>query len=435
MRRAVWVAFVLASSAGCASFFAPTEDVRLAAWQAQASALRGHAFETPVELAWISRDEVPGTIRAELAGVVTAEDLRRYRDGYAALGLFPVGLDFLDAMLALSADQLAGLYSPRRKTLFVLDSLRDDSSSAGPGQSLIVVHELVHALQDQHFPEPLALLTRLRHQDDVIAAISAVLEGDATFTMLGADPSLGGTDGRTTQNAALVKKSMLAELDANHGAMAEAPRLLRESLIFPYAWGTPLAAQRFAENGNAGLDAALGDPPLSTLRVFAPADTDPIEFVRLPEAELGQRLAGRGCTLGDDNVVGALTLRVLFDEYGSPGQGASLMHGWSGDRYLQIDCGATWELVWLTRWDSAEAAASFAPAYTAIAPAIATKSQLSGVPIVVLRDRTALVVTPGLAEAADWLIDASEIRSYRTFVQWRQDGCFPETPCPVTGGN
>jgi len=111
------------------------------------------------------------------------------------------------------------------------------------------------------------------------------------------------------------------------------------------------------------------------------------------------------------------------------------MHGWSGDRYLQIDCGATWELVWLTRWDSAEAAASFAPAYTAIAPAIATKSQLSGVPIVVLRDRTALVVTPGLAEAADWLIDASEIRSYRTFVQWRQDGCFPETPCPVTGGN
>lgn len=431
MRRAPWLALVLGFAAACASLFPPSEDARLAAWQEKASALRGQPFEAPVTLVWISRAEVPETVRGELSGVVTAEDVRRYRDGYAALGVFPANVDFLDAVLALSSDELAGLYSPRRKTLFVLDSLRDDPNSLAPGQSLIVVHELVHALQDQHFPESLALMAGLRHQDDVVAALSATIEGDANFTMLGADPSSSGSDGRTTQNAALVKEGMLAELENTGGAMARAPRLLRESLIFPYAWGTPLSARRFAERGNAGLDDALREPPLSTLRVFAPDDRDPVEFVRLPAAELEARLAARRCALGDDNVAGALTLRTLFAEYGTPEQGDSLLRDWSGDRYLQIDCGGTWELVWLTRWDSPDAAARFAKAYAAIAAKVAANSPVSGTPAVVLHGRTALVLTPGLAPQADWLVRASEIRAYDGFAEWRADGCFPESPCPV----
>ena len=180
--------------------------------------------------------------------------------------------------------------------------------------------------------------------------------------------------------------------------MAKAPRLLRESLIFPYAWGTPLSARRFAERGQrrprrraaraAALDAA---------RSSRPTTATPSSSCACPKPELASRSPARSCTLGDDNVAGALTLRTLFAEYGTPEQGEALMHGWSGDRYLQIDCGGTWELVWLTRWDSAEAAARFAKAYSGIASRVRANSPLSGTPFVVLRDRTALVITPGLA--------------------------------------
>lgn len=437
MRRAWIAALVLAAGAACAGLLPWSEDPRLVAWKTQASALRGLAFEQPVELEWISTAQIPDVIRGELGGVLTPERARRYRDAYAALGVFPPDLDYVETMLRLQTDALAGIYSPRRKTLYVLDTLSDAEPGANPGQSVIVVHELVHALQHQHFPETIDLLVSLRRQDDVLGAVSAVLEGDATFTMLAVGAQPGAPDARTERMAERVRDSMLAEAARPDGPMAGAPRLLRESLIFSYAWGTPLAARRFAAAGNAGLDEALRDPPLSTLRVLVPSDTDPVEFVRLPEAELASRVAARGCTLGDDNVAGALTLRVLFEEYARDASTDidALVRGWRGDRFVQIECAKTWELVWLTRWDSAEAAERFASAYRAIAPAIAARSPLAGVPEVVVRDRTSLVVTPGLREAAAWLIGASEIRGYGTFVEWRQDGCFPESPCPVSGGN
>jgi len=435
MRRVLLLALILAACAASPAFFARREDPRLAAWQQQASELRGLAFEAPVRLEWFGASDVKDVIHEELEGVFTPESARRYRDAYAALGVFPPGLDLVETMLTLQSQSIAGMYSPRRKTLYVLDSLRDDASRADPGQSLIVVHELVHALQHQHFPEALELLTGLRRQDDVVGALSSALEGDATFTMLGVRAQPGGADGRDEASAAFVHDSMLAELARTDGAIAAAPRLLRESLIFPYAYGTPLSARSFALAGSAGLDAALRDPPLSTRQVLAPEDTDPVEFVRLPGAELVARLAMRSCKAGDDNVAGAVTLRVLFDEYGTATNLDALLRGWAGDRFLQIDCGDTWELVWLTRWDSEQAAAEFASAYRAIADAVAANAKLAGVPEVIVRGRTAVVLTPALREHAGWILEASEIRAYASFAEWRQDECFPESPCPVADAN
>jgi hypothetical protein len=434
--RRVWLLLlVLAAGAASPAFFARRDDPRLAAWRTQASALRGLAFEAPVRLDWFGEAEVKDVIREELAGVYTRESARRYRDAYAALGVFPPGLDLLETMLELQSQAIAGMYSPRRRTLYVLESLRDDASGADPGQSLIVVHELVHALQHQHFPELLALLTGLRRQDDVVGALSSALEGDATFTMLGVRADADGADGRNEETAAFVRDGMLAELEREGGAFAEAPRLLRESLIFPYAHGTPLAARSFARDGSAGLDASLREPPLSTLRVLFPEDADPVEFVRLPVAELVARLGRSACQAGDDNVAGALTLQVLFAEYGAAADGDALLRAWSGDRFAQIDCGETWELVWLMRWDSTEAAQRFATAYRTIADGVAAHAQLAGPPSVVVRERSALVVTPGLLAHADWLLDASEIRAYAGFAEWRADDCFPESPCPIAAAN
>ncbi len=435
MRRVFLLVGVLAGCAVSPAVFAPGDDARQSAWQTQASELRGLAFERPVRLEWFSAAEVKDVIRDELAGVYTPESARRYRDAYAALGVFPPELDLFETMLTLQSQAIAGMYSPRRQTLYVLDSLRDDASGADPGQSLIVVHELVHALQHQHFPESLGLLTGLRRQDDVVGALASALEGDATFTMLGVRTQGDGSDARTVKAAAYVRNAMLVELVREDGVYASAPRLLRESLIFPYAHGTPLAARRFVREGSAGLDASVREPPLSTRQVLAPDDSEPVEFVRLPVAELVARLDTGACQAGDDNVAGALTLRVLFDEYGAAAAGDALWSAWSGDRFVQLDCGETWQLAWLTRWKSAAAAQRFATAYGAIAGAVGAHSRLAGTPEVVLRDRSVLVITPALREHADWLIDTSEIRAYSRFADWRADDCFPESPCPIADAN
>jgi uncharacterized iron-regulated protein len=73
-----------------------------------------------------------------------------------------------------------GYYSPKEKTLFLYDDVK------GSYQMGVLIHEMVHALQDQHFD-----LTKLKASlhsdklgDDAELALAALIEGDATFTMI-----------------------------------------------------------------------------------------------------------------------------------------------------------------------------------------------------------------------------------------------------------
>lgn len=71
---------------------------------------------------------------------------------------------------------LQGYYSPRDKTLFVYADV------SGSYQRGVLIHEMVHALQDQHFG--LDKLHQTDDDDDAAMAKAALIEGDATYTMI-----------------------------------------------------------------------------------------------------------------------------------------------------------------------------------------------------------------------------------------------------------
>jgi uncharacterized iron-regulated protein len=72
--------------------------------------------------------------------------------------------------------KLQGYYSPKDKTLYLYDDL------AGNYERGVLIHEMVHALQDQHFG--LAKLHQASFDSDAELARAALVEGDATFTMI-----------------------------------------------------------------------------------------------------------------------------------------------------------------------------------------------------------------------------------------------------------
>jgi hypothetical protein len=269
------------------------------------------------------------------------------------------------------------------------------------------------------------LMTALRLHDDVSTALSALLEGDASLTMFAAMPS----GARTVSDAERARLFLYREAARPGSELALEPRFLAASLIFPSADGTVLAAQHFQAGGNAGLDQAMREPPLSSLRVLFPDDLAPVEFVRLPLEQLVSRLAPTPCSVGSENTVGANALRVLFEA--DPADADRSARGAVERRPLRAArLRRKWEVVWLTRWRSPEAAQTFAARYRELAPAIAARAPLSGTAEVVVDGRTALVVTPGLRAQAEWLHGASEIRSYGSFADWLGDGCFPEAASP-----
>ena len=413
---------------GCAGGLPWGEPTSVARWKQRASELRELDFREPIRFRWLTRSELPEVVREELLNTYSPDFVDRYRDAYVALGLLPRDLDLLQTLIDLLGEELVGLYSPHRRTMYVV---RGTEEQAQDGALMIVIHELVHVLQHQHFPTTLTLLQELRHNDDVVLAIGSTVEGDASLTMMASDPN--SQLGRRMADAVLFQSTLLADLETSRAVAARVPRLVRVSQVFPYAYGTPVAAQTYAEDGNRGLNARLLSPPLSTLHVRFPDEERAVEFIRLPLEALALELAPQGCELGHSNVAGMLTVRVFLEDYEPNGTHEALVRDWAGDRFVHVYCPDGWELAWFTRWSDARAAARFARRYRALAEAVAESAPLSGVPSVIEEGRTALVLTPGLLEQAPLLLQQSEIRSYRSFGEWKSDDCFPESPCPGSG--
>jgi hypothetical protein len=421
----VAVALLASALTACAvtEFLLEPKRDDLERWTREAEQLRELPFLAPVEVSWIESSEIPFITRAEMLAELPPGFVEAYRDAYAVLGVLPPGIDLIEALTRLQEDQLVGLYSTRLRVMYVVVG---DPGSRGYEDTTILLHELVHALQHQHFPQTIALLEGLRRNDDVVSAIASAMEGDASLTMLGAR----GVPYRSLEAARELSRAMIVEFENPTGVMATVPRFLTTSLMFPYAYGILVAAGRWEEEGNPGLDALMRDPPLSTTRVLFPEDDDPVEFIRLPRQALAAQASARGCELGFDNVAGALTAKVLFEDYGDTEDLTPLLAAWSGDRFLHVDCGEVSEFLWLTRWDDAPSAAQFAERYRAIAPSIAQASGLSDVPGVRLAGRSVLVTTGGLQSLQDVVLAEAEVRSYASLGEWVRDDCFPESPCP-----
>ena len=405
--------------------------------------IRGLEFLEPVAIHEVERAAVPELVRFELEEAQPPSYAEASRDAYAALGVLPVDIDLIDTWLSLHREQLIGMYSPSRRAMFVVS---DPAQPGGYEADVTVTHEMIHALQHQHFEQTVALLRGLRRNDDVLSAISAAMEGDAFLSMFAG--SSESVFERSMESAERLRRGMLVELSDPSGNLASVPRLLRVSLVFPYAHGVVIAARAYSGEscsswlpveiwappwcrGNRGLDRMLEDPPLSSGRVLFPDQDASVEFVKLPLEALEAQARERDCTVSFDNVVGAMTLEVLLEDFRAPkAEIEALLPAWRGDRFAYLSCPESREFAWLSRWDTAESAQHFAHVYASIASALA-EGRLSAPPEVYTAGRTALVLTSGLRADRDWILAGTEIREYRSFRDWVEDDCFPETPCPV----
>jgi len=270
------------------------------------------------------------------------------------LGLLDPTASLQDLYIELLGSQVAGLYNPDDKQLYVVSK----SGGLGPTEKVTFAHEYTHALQDQNFNLKGLALDQIGEGDRAIARLSLV-EGDATLLM-----SYWAT-AHLTQAETL---QMLGEsLDPETTrVLTEMPAVLRESLLFPYTSGLSFV-QGLQAGGWQAVNDAFGKPPASTEQVLHPdkyaAGEAPV-VVDLPD-DLAKRL-GAGWKVGLEDTLGEFQLLVwLANAGGGKGAATSLAaaDGWGGDRVALIDGpGGATAVAISTTWDTTNDAAEFATA-------------------------------------------------------------------------
>ena len=350
-RRASAIAFLLALVVAALEREAPAGaapgELVAEVWS-QVAQVRGLEPRAEVPLEVVDREE----LRTRLAAELPRTDLAGRRL-LVLLGLAPPDLDPESTALDLLGSHATGLYSRTDQRLY----LSWPEAQLGGAARVALAHELVHALQDQHFD--FKTLLSASTDGDRRAAVRALIEGDAMFTMmrwgrrfLTAEDRLGLVEPERAPGAA---------------ELAEAPLVVRDQVLFPYQHGLALVQELHARGGYDAVNRAFFAPPVSTEQVIHPEkylDGETPQAVVLPPLAGALGSTGSAWRSVRTEVLGELTVRMLIEQFASRAEAEAAAAGWGGDSVELFEDGDGRQVLALvTTWDSDADAAEFYNAY------------------------------------------------------------------------
>lgn len=279
---------------------------------------------------------------------------------YRAVGMVPDDFDYKNRVVDIYISQIGGYYDPKKKRFVMADW------SPGMMQTTLAVHELTHALQDQHF-DLNGVLDMKRLNGDELLARSAVIEGDATAVMLDYNLTVLGQPAiaeRDNVESLMLQNVIGAALTSS---LQSSPRSLVAMMIFPYTSGLRFVHYVLRRGGYAAVDKLYARPPRSSEEILHPEKyfSEKPDFVTFNDDDVrGGIKEGAGTVLYAD-VLGEFSISALlyFQEVMNSGNAAA---GWGGDRIVVFahpqESGRVL-VAWRSHWDTPEDAEEFVEAY------------------------------------------------------------------------
>jgi hypothetical protein len=340
----------------------PVDAALMDTAEGQVAALRGLETLRPVERALMTREQLLAYVTGDFEEDFSPQEARDYALTLAAFDALDPDTDLYTLLLQLYAEQIAGFYDPETEQIYVIAG----ADTMGQMERLIYAHEYTHALQDQHFDlEALGLRDDADkvYDDDHLAAIQALVEGDATLLT------------QQFLEAHYTPDEMMELLEEMEGietpVFDAAPEVLSDGLMFPYTHGLIFAQALYDEGGWAAVDRGYADPPRSTEHILHPerylAGDEP-QVVSMPP--LTDTL-GAGWRQVEANVAGEYFLRYYLAQQLRSREAKAAAEGWGGDRYAVHYRASDGALVLALRvaWDTPADAEEFVDGYAAYAEA------------------------------------------------------------------
>lgn len=301
----------------------------------------------PLDIEVQTRQQLQDWLQSSLSDYPVSEQKTDQRV-LVVFGLVAPGTDLGALQTDILGEQIAGYYDPETKAMVVVQSAAGEGLSAN--DELTFAHEVIHALQDQHFD-----LLKVQGDVDTISddqylAVNALIEGDASV----------GQVYYLIDNPDLLKAVQDELANYESPSLDAAPLYFSDTLLFPYDQGATFVAALQQRGGWSAVNAMFANPPASTEQVLHPEKyiqhEAPVEVeVADPTTALGD-----GWTVLDDNVMGEFITDVFLRNGGADASDAqTASEGWGGDAYVVVGNDTETAFTWTSAWDTGDDADEF----------------------------------------------------------------------------
>jgi hypothetical protein len=312
----------------------------------------GLKYKTPPKLELRTREQVREFLLQRLDEPAVKTQLATQEATYKLLGFIPDSMHYKDLMVRLLTEQIIGYYDPKTKVLYVVKDAPEDYAG------ITVMHELVHALQDQYVN--LDSLEHIAGDDDRAGAAQAVIEGQATYEQLYIMSGAGGNIAAQFPGGWDTMRQAIRENMKTQPVFSSAPVAIQESMLFPYINGADFVQRYKRRNGH--------QLPFDSLPISSKQLMHDSAYMKhdLPSEITLPPIPG---TL-EQNDLGEFGTRV-FVYAATRNQDLSIRasNGWDGDRYALVKTPAGNAIVWVTVWDQRQDAIEFMDAIDQVARA------------------------------------------------------------------
>jgi hypothetical protein len=285
---------------------------------------RGLPLKNEIVKKTISQDEVRKKLVEEFDKEFKPGEIESEALTYQKLGLMSPTDDYRKILLDVLTEQIAGFYDTDAKELFLVQEIAPDRGA--------LAHEICHALQDQHF-DLNVIQDKLEadHGLDASLAFAALVEGDAMAAMLEDQLGWRGMFANIPNLPEQMKKQM-SEPDERSAVLDSAPRVIKESLIFPYLDGLAFVYALRQTGTWSVIDAAFADPPVSSEQILHPQKylkrDMPTKIEKFVLANLSTHQSMYDATFGE------FQFGVWFRQALSEEEAKKAAAGWDGDIFM-----------------------------------------------------------------------------------------------------
>jgi hypothetical protein len=253
------VGAVVVRSTG-ASWYPEEWDTRVADIVDDVERLRGLEFKHPVHVRFVNDDEFENRVGFDSSQLTDGirDEIDNDNAVLRALGFFGPKDDLFAAFDTVRRSGALALYSPSREEIVVRGNTVDVA------RRVTLVHELTHALQDQHFDIETLQNDAFDPETGDSDGLRALIEGDATRIEYEYLELLSETE-RDAHDLA-----NRGDIDRFAEETQQVPDIVQLIFAAPYEFGTPAARVLAAEGGDRRLDSSLQGPTPSSRLLVQP---------------------------------------------------------------------------------------------------------------------------------------------------------------------